>query len=253
MRLLLPALLLMGGELFAREKTVGMWRALEHSGLAQRREKSLLLDGKEYQLLSSGLYPSQEVRWICPSELPFQVEALYHDPEQQQQLEMAYERFVSRCYATSLEEMLHLLLHFVERGVMDPFANTERARTLLAKTILEWLGPLSAISLNSWVEKKVGSCKPMSCALLWLLRRAIDEKLPPFSGDEKIFFMRGYIHISPSEWAGHAWALLRTESSCWILDPSWGRMISLSSPESCRLAQELYGPSLTEFCPLSEK
>lgn len=231
-----------------------MWRALKRAGLApQHGGESLLLDGKEYQLLCSGPYPAQDVRWICPSELPFQVEALYHDPEEQQHLERAYERFITHCCAASFEEMLPLLLRFVEREVMDPFSNTERVRTLFAQTAVQWRGPLSAISLNSWVGREIGSCKPMSCALLWLLRRAIEEKLPPFCGTEEIFFMRGYIHISPSEWAGHAWALLQTESSCWILDPSWGRMISLSSPESCRLAQELYGPSLTEFCPLSEK
>lgn len=244
----------------AGEKTHVMREALERGGVCLKGD-SLLLDGITYQLLSSGPYPSSSKSWISPSELPFSYGALYYDKGMSLALEQAYEQFCQKVALTSpcsLEEALKLALFFVRDHLFRRNLGGAAQCDLLAQVALEWKGPLPAISLDCWVGAGVGTCKPMSSTLLFLLRRAIEDGLSPFDELKEIFFVRGY--ISTVSWerslerSGHAWAEAISATTSWLLDPAWGRMWDLTSPDSLQCAREIYGQdSLAITQILSEK
>ncbi|HSX04094.1 MAG TPA: hypothetical protein VLG76_05135 [Rhabdochlamydiaceae bacterium] len=234
-------------------KSLDMFSELEKGALLEYDcEKKLFLHNqKTYHILTGKLENVSSKPLIYIGSYPLGREILCFDPAASPLLEGHYASFISLIPKNStVIELLSLMTSYIRNAV---FSMERCKESTLNAFIYDWVHDkkrtdsdftptnknfyLPLISIEEFIQSKIGVCRQLAFVSTYFLDRLIDSKL--LVG--KAYFVRDLVSARHRS-GGHAWSLfIDAEGDAWHIDPLWNVIYNLTDPSQYEILCNLYG------------
>lgn len=233
-------------------KTIDMFGELDQGILSdyQTSEKTFIYKKKIFTIVTGNLddFSTRPLAFI--GSHPTSREIIYLDPSNSPLLENHYQEFRSQAFGNSLQ-ILHALKTYIQ--------NTVFTSSLLKTFFTEWISSsdrtlddftrthedayIPVISIEAFIEKKVGVCRHTALVTTYFLDRLIKDGL--LQG--KAYLVRDLIASEHAN-GGHAWSLfIDADKQAWHIDVLWDVIKNINDPFNYQFLCSLYGENAMDY------
>lgn len=234
-------------------KTIEMFDELDRGVLPayQNAQKTFIYKQKSFTIVTGNLThfsTSGPLAYI--GSYPAHREIIYLDPSNSPLLENHYQAFRSQIFGDTLE-LLHALKTYVQTTIftssnLHPFFSEwiiSNERTLDDFTLSNEDDYIPVISIEAFIEKKVGVCRHSAFVFTYFLDRLIEDRF--LSGTA--YLVRDFI-ASEHATGGHAWSLfIDADKQAWHIDILWDVIKNINDPLQFKTLCSLYGKNAMDY------
>lgn len=234
-------------------KTIDMFHALDQGILSnyQIDQKTFIYNKKLFTIVTGNLAHLSTIGPLAYiGSLPTQREIIYIDPAHSPLLEKHYQEFKSGIFGDTLN-ILYALKTYLKNQVLTS--------SDLYSFFSEWIGSdnrtlddftlstdgdyIPIISIEAFIEKKVGACRHMAFLSTYFLDRLIQEGF--LSGTT--YLVRDFISTERLT-GGHAWSLfIDADKQGWHIDIHWDIIKNINDPLHFQTLCSLYGKTAMDY------